>query len=131
MDTGLLPEHSAPTQVEIEFTNLCNARCVACPRANMPVGGFISEETVAEICELCKDYKHPVDGLPVRVIIAGGGEPTLHRSADQLAGIIRAYGFHVTLITNASRFDRIDAENLIENVDRLQDDERERFLYPS
>src|SRR4051812_34752057 len=92
MTADLLPR---PLQVELEFTNVCNAHCTACPRTDMPGAGMMTEETLARILEPYRD-------TAPRVTVAGGGEPLLHRRAPELLERIVAAGFETTLITNAS-----------------------------
>jgi Radical SAM superfamily/4Fe-4S single cluster domain len=85
-----------PLQVEVEFTNVCNAHCTACPRSDMPRAGMLTEETLDRILE-------PYRGTALRVTVAGGGEPLIHRRAPELLERIVAAGFETTLITNASQ----------------------------
>ena len=108
-----LPHGHAPTQVEIEFTNICNARCVACPRHDMPDYGYLSGPTLARILDVYRDYRNDLSGRRPKVVLAGGGEPLLHRQAISFIRQIRSAGFRITLITNASRFHAVDMDGLI------------------
>jgi MoaA/NifB/PqqE/SkfB family radical SAM enzyme len=114
-----LPNEPACTQVEIEFTNYCNARCVACPRSDMPSYGFMTEQTLSTIVEVYRDYRNPLTGTRPRLIVAGGGEPLLHTRAAELLSLCRSSGLFVSLITNASRFHCVDLNRILSNVDQL------------
>jgi hypothetical protein len=109
----------APTQIELEFTNRCNARCTACPRSDMPVYGRMTSAVLLRILSLYTEYEHPLTAGRPRLVIAGGGEPLLHPQAVELLAICRASGLHVTLISNASRFHAVDLDAVFSNVDQL------------
>ena len=108
-----LPELPEPVEIEIELTNLCNARCTVCPRSDMPASGMMRLETLERILDgytaarpgfalnrLRGELSHP------RVSVAGGGEPLLHREAPALLRHMVARGFSTHLITNGSRLRR-------------------------
>lgn len=100
-----------PLNVEIEFTNVCNAACVACPRSDMPGQGFLSPETLETIISLHRD-KSAIDGIPPRVTIAGGGEPLLNVHAEDMLERLVETGFETTLITNATAITKKRAERI-------------------
>lgn len=114
-----LPSLPSSTQVEVEFTNTCNARCSACPRSDMPIFGWLGETTLAAILALYADYRHPLTGERPRLIVAGGGEPLLHPGALNLLEQCRSSGLRVSLITNASRFHVVNLERLLQTIDEL------------
>jgi len=109
----------APTQVELEFTNRCNARCTACPRTDMPGYGQMTLAVLRQILSLYAQYRHPLTAARPRLVIAGGGEPLLHPHAVELLRLCHASGLHVTLISNASRFHKVDLDAVLANVDQL------------
>ena len=130
-----LPSGHLPTQVEIEFTNVCNARCVACPRHDMPKYGYLAKATLERILELYSAYRNELSGRPVKVVVAGGGEPLLHPGALAHLRRIKEAGFRVSLITNASRFHTVDLDMLASVSDEIlisfwgiEEDEYERSM---
>lgn len=100
--------YTEPTtrRLELEFTNVCNATCLACPRSAMPTAGFLEPETLARILSLYDPAT--IDG----VTVAGGGEPMLNRKAVEMLGTIVGRGFATSLITNASAITSARAEEL-------------------
>ena len=51
-----LPTLPEPTEIEIETTNYCNARCVACPRNKlMAPKGYMDEQVFSVLLE---KYSH-------------------------------------------------------------------------
>jgi pyruvate-formate lyase-activating enzyme len=105
-----LPEIPQPIEIEIEFTNVCNARCRACPREDMPQFGFININTLDKILDA---YLKEQDNYQInqiigrndfpRVTVAGGGDPFIHNDAIKLLRHIINRGFQTILITNSSR----------------------------
>ena len=109
----------APVQIELEFTNYCNASCIACPRSQMPTYGFMEMTTLSSILERYQNYTNPLTGEMVNVIVAGGGDPLMHPAADKMLAEISRRGFKVTLITNAIRLDCFQIPNILKSVDEL------------
>jgi MoaA/NifB/PqqE/SkfB family radical SAM enzyme len=115
----VLPASTTRTQVEIEFTGYCNAKCVACPRSKMPKLGFLSCDKLFRILDMYQAYRNPLTGKRARFVVAGGGEPLLHRGAVTLLRRIRARQFEVSLISNGSRLHKHDVHGIIENTNEL------------
>jgi hypothetical protein len=116
----VLPTLPEPLEVELEFTNVCNAHCTACPRGDMPGYGSMTRETLDRILDayLAARPSYQINRLLGRdefpkVTIAGGGEPLIHREAVPLIRRIVAKGFKAHLITNASRLTPDLTESLV------------------
>lgn len=94
---------------DVEFTNVCNARCVFCPYSRMtrPIG-YISWETWERIVEQAK-----VAGI-LRLTVAGFGEPTIHTQLTDFLRWARAElpDTWLQLVTNASLLWRMDLDAL-------------------
>lgn len=109
-----------PLEVEIEFTNHCNAACSACPRASMPEYGFVSSDTIECVLSIWSEIRarnrtlFPHLASSPKITIAGGGEPFLHRQAISLIQRIRREAAQVHLITNGSAISEDRAAQLIE-----------------
>ena len=58
--------------LEVELTNLCNAKCSMCPREKIPGFGNMSEATFQKLTEFVKSF--PCEGI----IIQGIGEPSIY-----------------------------------------------------
>jgi MoaA/NifB/PqqE/SkfB family radical SAM enzyme len=92
----LLETHpQAPALVSVEFTNLCNLRCVYC---TSPLGlrprGVMTRETFGRFLE-------GVKGLGVsRVRIVGNGEPTLHPEFSSFISALCRVVPYVSVLTN-------------------------------
>jgi organic radical activating enzyme len=119
--TVSLPSLPEPAQIELEFTNACNARCTACPRSDMPGKGLMSEDTLDAILdaydEISDDFalaraRKDGDRYP-SVVVAGGGDPFLHPRAESMLGRIRQRGRATHVITNASRLDERRIDDLV------------------
>ena len=93
-----------PAQVEIEFTGACNASCTVCPRDNMPRFRTMSEATLGRVIDFYRSDLGDGREMP-DCVVAGGGEPFLHKgAADMLSTLIQA-GFRTSVSTNVSRVD--------------------------
>ncbi len=111
-DAIRLPAEPFPVQIEIEFTGACNAHCTACPRGNMPRFGVMSEDTLRRIIALYRDIDLPRGRERPECIVAGGGEPLLHKRAVDFLRLLVDSGFRTILTTNASRVTKAMAEQL-------------------
>ncbi|HWT30795.1 MAG TPA: radical SAM protein [Propylenella sp.] len=109
MQPALLADSVLPLEVEIEFTNHCNAHCTACPRADMPNSGMLRPDTLQHILAIVGDIRAETLRTAVetgaelpRITVAGGGEPFLHRDALSLLRQIRSTTPELHVITNGS-----------------------------
>ena len=106
------PSHPEPLRVEIEPTNICNAKCDFCPRWNMGrKQGYLDVENLVEFLDRLEEYR---DGMWLnqhsenhhrfpRLVFAGIGEPTLH---PRIVDIVRegsSRDFETEVVTNGSR----------------------------
>jgi hypothetical protein len=119
-----LPAIPEPVQIELEFTNRCNAACSGCPRDDMPVSGRMTMETLDRILDGYEDRRreHSLNRLQgsiawPTVTVAGGGDPLLHPEAVGLLERCVERGFPTSLITNGSgltgeRIERLVAAGL-------------------
>ena len=114
-----LPEIPEPLQVEVEFTNACNARCSACPRSDMPKAGLMSQMTLDLILDAYLEARpryminELIGGTDYpKMTVAGGGDPLIHPEALALLSHIVSRGFKTHLITNASKLTPADIEAL-------------------
>jgi len=120
--SATLPSVPEPVQIELEFTNACNARCTACPRDDMPPKGLASRETIDAILD---GYDLIADSLALNrasgsriyptMTVAGGGDPFLHPYATDLLAHVSARGRPVHVITNASRLSPERIDRLVES----------------
>jgi len=95
-----LHESAFPREVWIENTNMCNAKCVMCPREthDRPLGVMdisLYEKLIREIAE----YKHTVK----RVHLHNYGEPLLDKRIVERISLAKEYGIpHLYFVTNGS-----------------------------
>lgn len=107
------PPKPEPIRVEIEPTNICNARCVFCPRYNIrrPFG-FLDLIKLSDFLSRLYEFKKNMwinnyTSTPKypRLVFAGIGEPTLHPQIIDIIKMSQGYGFDTELVTNGSRLD--------------------------
>lgn len=115
-----LPDAPEPLQLELEFTNACNARCSACPRSDMPKAGLMSEETLRLILDAYVEARpsYAINRLLggadyPKVTVAGGGDPLIHPHALDFLAAIVARGFQTHLITNAAKLTPQSIDELV------------------
>jgi len=84
--------------LELELTNVCNARCIMCPVVDMKrKKGFMNRETFELIIKKGIDY-----GIG-RIRFCGLGEPLLHQEFGQFFSYVKQHTHFITeLITNGS-----------------------------
>lgn len=97
--------------LELELTNICNAKCVMCPVHDMKrKRGFMNRATFELIIEKGIDY-----GIQ-RIRFCGLGEPLLHKNFCQYLSYIREHTDVITeLITNGSLLSRDIVQCLVKN----------------
>lgn len=84
--------------LELELTNICNARCVMCPVVDMKrKKGFMTRETFEMIIKKGVDY-----GIQT-IRFCGLGEPLLHKNFRHFFSYVKEHTHFLTeLITNGS-----------------------------
>lgn len=84
--------------LELELTNICNARCIMCPVIDMKrKKGFMTRETFEMIMKKGIDY-----GVE-RIRFCGLGEPLLHKDFSQFLSDVKKHNHCTTeLTTNGS-----------------------------
>ncbi len=109
--------YTGPFYAGIDLTNNCNLRCVGCP-FHSPISGtsFYHNPAPGNIdCEFfertCRELK---DAGTQVLVLQGSGEPFLHPELSSIISIGKAYGFHLTLLTNGTLFDRGTLQNLMD-----------------
>lgn len=111
MSDSKYPPHPEPIRVEIETTNICNARCEFCPRFNMnrkigymDLGNyriFLKKlEKYRENMWLNKHSENP-NRFP-RLVFCGFGEPILHPKIIDIVKEGNSHNFETELVTNGS-----------------------------
>jgi organic radical activating enzyme len=106
-----------PTNVDVEVTNRCNAKCHFCPRDRTPHQGLMSPEVFAKALERAVEYRGRIADLPnpeLHVSLCGLGEPLLNRNVVDYVRLARAEGFFVKMSSNASLLDERRSAALLE-----------------
>ena len=130
-----------PTNVDVEVTNRCNAKCHFCPRDRTPHQGLMSPEVFAKALERAVEYRGRIADLPnpnVHVSLCGLGEPLLNRNVEDYVRLARAEGFFVKMSSNGSLLDERRSAALLEaglqqiliNVGEEGDDYEEIYQLP-
>jgi len=116
-----LPDTPEPTEVEIEVTNYCNARCIACPREMITSPqGFMKQEVFRDILDKyqgCRE-RYAINKIIGRVrypllTFAGLGEPLLHPRIHDFISEAKKRGFETALFTNASLLNWTNSSKLV------------------
>jgi len=109
------------TEVEVELTNYCNAKCIACPRETLTVEkGFMNDSTFYEIVDHYEQYRKQIkindyyDNKYPTITLAGMGEPLMHPSIVEFVQYATDKSFHVDMFTNASLLTDILGQELLE-----------------
>lgn len=101
-----------PSALDIDFTNVCNQDCFYCNSADFRAKFLTTppkEKFIKLIDQLSTWREHtPFSVGTVRSInFSGGGEPTVHPRYHEIMEYAIDKGFLVTLITNASKLDKL------------------------
>ena len=98
-----------PTQIQLETCNLCNLKCIFCPRENLPdiPRGIMPLEQVKLVEHLFPTAE--------RIGLHGTGEPFLHRQFFELLKLAKSYGAETSLGTNLTMITEEVARKLVED----------------
>jgi MoaA/NifB/PqqE/SkfB family radical SAM enzyme len=129
------------TNVDVEVTNRCNAKCHFCPRDRTPHEGLMAPEVFDQALVRAVEYRSAVTGFPdpdVHISLCGLGEPLLNRHAVDYVRLARAEGFFVKMSSNGSLLDERRSEAVLEaglqqillNVGEEGDDYEEIYQLP-
>lgn len=93
-----------PQTVHVDLTNACNAACITCwdhsPALDTPRSTQWKKQRIdpADFEALLED----LDGLGSvqAMILSGMGDPLVHPEVDRLIAMVKARGWHLTVLTN-------------------------------
>jgi len=111
-----------PLSVNLDITRRCNLRCLGCPYHSAELMPEAVDETVRDISlELVERLGQELASMgTASVIIAGTGEPLLHRECGEIVSILKRLGLEVCLYTNGILLEADRARALLEaGLDRL------------
>lgn len=120
---------SSPPTLQVEPTNICNFKCIMCPRSRMGrPEGFMSLETWDNIFKgwsakySSLNFTHLILNRPIRFSMPGSvkffflGEPLLHPEFDAFISKAASEGCRVSVQTNGSLLVKPDfAERLLDS----------------
>lgn len=108
-----LVETEFPSQIWIENTNCCNARCVMCPREKQTrKQGFMDFSLFEKLIKEISHYQHIVE----RVHLHNYGEPLLDRELGQRIKLAKDYGVrHTYFVTTGSLLTQEKSEEIIKS----------------
>ncbi|HEY0253709.1 MAG TPA: radical SAM protein, partial [Kofleriaceae bacterium] len=95
---------SGPRTVHVDVTNACNAACITCwdhspllveKRSAQWKKTKLDRETFAELVEDLVAL-----GSVKNVILSGMGDPLVHRDIYEMIALVKAQGWHLTVMTN-------------------------------
>lgn len=100
---------AAPVTVELDLTNVCNHDCPGCSgfREEGGLNSFIETDDAKRIILEIKDCG--VKGIT----FTGGGDPTMHKSFDEIIAFAYGLGLDVGLITNGLSLKEKHLQNLM------------------
>lgn len=87
---------SYPVNLQIEHTNICNAKCIMCSHCftNNQNGQYMSEKDLEKIKPILPYIEH--------ITLHGMGEPFSHPQIIDILKMYHSYGIKITCNTNAS-----------------------------
>jgi radical SAM protein with 4Fe4S-binding SPASM domain len=99
-----------PQEVRIENTNMCNARCVMCPREKLTrLKGIMPLEFFKKLIDQCVE-------LNVKMVhVHGFGEPLLDKNIFEKIKYAKEKGLTTYMVTNASLLNEKNSIKLIES----------------
>lgn len=101
-------ETKGPLSVGFQITRKCNLKCVYCSEP------FSGQEEL-DLPEIEKIMGNLASG-DTRVVKLTGGEPLLRQDIFDIAGIIKSFGMHVAIDTNATLIDGPTAKLMSEKL---------------
>jgi len=121
---GKTPLPVLPSAIDIDLTNVCNQDCFYCNSADFRANYLTTppkEKFMGLIDQLANWRSHtPLSVGTVRSInFTGGGEPTVHPHYHEIIEYAIDKGFLVTVITNASKLDKLAKHLPKEKAKRL------------
>ena len=99
--------------LNLEFTTICYANCVMCPRNVVKEQGYIDEKTIDNVLEFAKQQQL------FEISISGRGEPTLHPNADSLLKRIHKLNVPLSIVTTTDGMNEENYKKIIDNIDIL------------
>lgn len=117
------PESPVPYTIEIELTNYCNARCIFCSNSvSNREKGFIDTEKLVHYLEEQKELmpqnwfnKKIGKNIFPKIVLAGLGEPLLHKDIFKIIKKCKEHGFRVQLVTNGMLLTEVTVLELIKS----------------
>lgn len=108
-----LVERVFPAEIWIENTNLCNSRCIMCPReSHTRKQGFMPMDVFIKLIDEVAQYKTTVK----RLHLHNFGEPLLDKALPERIRIAKNAGIrHVYFVTNGSLLTPELSRRIIEN----------------
>ena len=100
--------------LNLEFTTICYANCVMCPRNVVKEQGYIDEKTIDNVLEFAKQQQL------FEISISGRGEPTLHPNADSLLKRIHKLNVPLSIVTTTDGMNEENYKKIIDNIDILR-----------
>lgn len=100
-----------PIFLELGISGACNHRCVFCTVSHMKYEPtYIDAKVLLEQLRLLKQY-----GLK-SVLLAGNGEPTLHKNFSTIVNEVKLQGIDIALSTNGVLFTPDKVEECLESI---------------
>ena len=100
--------------LNLEFTTICYANCVMCPRNVVKEQGYIDEKTIDNVLEFAKQQQL------FEISISGRGEPTLHPNTDSLLKRIHKLNVPLSIVTTTDGMNEENYKKIIDNIDILR-----------
>lgn len=107
-----------PLRVDIDITQICNARCVFCFSRPYQDARYRGQSATAEV--LADVIAGLGRGGSKSLRFCGGGDPLVHPDIDRLLPLAHAAGMLLCVISNLDFLDEARTERLVEHVDHLR-----------
>ena len=109
--------YTGPFYAGVDLSNNCNLHCIGCSfHSRLPGSSFYHNPQRGNMsCDLFEKLCRELRDAGTRVLVLqGSGEPFLHPDLSSIISIGKAYGFHLTLLTNGTLLDRENIRDLID-----------------
>lgn len=104
------------SQVEVETTNQCNAKCIHCPSTRrLDSALFMSPDTFKKVIEVYNRYYSEAEERKPKFLFAGGGEPLLNKNLESYINLCTQNGYPSEIITNGQLLTRKRVEGLVKS----------------
>jgi len=101
----------SPKYIQVETTNRCNLKCIACPNSS---NEFYKDKSLQDLT--LQEFKQIIGNFPFleRVSLQGLGEPTINKQLPEIVSYCTSKGISAGFVTNGTLLTKELSKKLIE-----------------